>query len=138
MAEVEKKGIGKAKVGLVVSVILIVILSATNIWFYTSLQNQIDTPKPPQLIKINLEERDVRSGTPYLRVQCVVVNVGNDAVNNAKLHVILYQGSAIAKETDIILGSISGENWKSIDEKIYYTGSALTNWSVMPEWSATP
>jgi len=43
MIDVEKKEIGKAKVGLMVCVILVVILAVSNVWFYTNLQNQINT-----------------------------------------------------------------------------------------------
>ena len=143
----------KAKIGLGVSIGLIVILVGVGAWFYTDFQNQINTLNgqvsqlqtdksslqslaAPQLIKINLEETDVRSGTPYLRVRCVVVNVGSDTANNCKLHVILYQGSTIAKETDIILGSITGKNWTRVDQQVFYTGSALTDRSVTPTWTA--
>lgn len=52
MTEVEKKGIGKAKVGLVVSTVLIVILAITNVWSYTNLQNQINSLNDD---KINLQ-----------------------------------------------------------------------------------
>ena len=43
MTEVEKKGIGKAKVGLVVTAIFLVILVTSNVWSYTTLQNRINT-----------------------------------------------------------------------------------------------
>lgn len=33
----------RAKIGLVISVILIIVLAAANVWFYTIQQNQIDT-----------------------------------------------------------------------------------------------
>jgi len=38
--EVEKKGIKKAKVGLVICAFLVVMLVSSNVWFYTELQNQ--------------------------------------------------------------------------------------------------
>lgn len=44
--EVEKKGIGKPKIGLVVSGVLIVILAISSLWLYTridSLQSQVNT-----------------------------------------------------------------------------------------------
>ena len=105
-----------------------------------NLQNQINTLKAPNLIKINLEETDNRPWlqTPYLRVRCVVVNLGNNTAYNCKLHVILYQGSVIAKDTYIILGSIDGKNWITGTYDVQYSGSALTRWSVMPEWTANP
>lgn len=43
MTEVEKKGIGKAKVGLVISVVLVVILAISIFWLHTNLQNRINT-----------------------------------------------------------------------------------------------
>lgn len=46
MTEVEKEGIGKAKVGLMVYAVLVVILAISSVWLYTridSLQNQINT-----------------------------------------------------------------------------------------------
>lgn len=38
----KRSGIGKAKVGLVVFAVLIVVLAVSNVWFYVELQNQID------------------------------------------------------------------------------------------------
>ena len=46
MSEVEKKGIGKTKIGLLISGILIVILAFSSLWLYTrvdSLQRQVST-----------------------------------------------------------------------------------------------
>ena len=43
MTDVETKEIGKAKVGLMVCAILVVILAVSNVWFYTNLQNVIRT-----------------------------------------------------------------------------------------------
>jgi hypothetical protein len=43
MTDVENKEIGKAKVGLMVCAILVVILAVSNVWFYTNLQNVIRT-----------------------------------------------------------------------------------------------
>lgn len=45
VAEVEKKGFGKERVGLVTCGILVVILGISNVWSYTTLQNQIDALK---------------------------------------------------------------------------------------------
>lgn len=52
MAEVKRKGIGKAKIGLVICAILIVILAVSNVWSYTSSQNQINALNDD---KINLQ-----------------------------------------------------------------------------------
>lgn len=39
MTEVEKRGIGKAKVGLVVCAILVVILAISSVWLYTRIDS---------------------------------------------------------------------------------------------------
>jgi len=72
--------------------------------------------------------------TDYLHVTGSVINVGTNAAYNCKLHVILYQGQTVAKDTYINLGTIVGEGYVDVDEKVYYEGSALTNWSITPEW----
>ena len=104
---------------------------------YDKLSNDYQALKYSQVIKINLEETDVRpyNGTPYLHVRSIVVNFGNDNAIDCRLHVILYQGRVVAKETDIILGSISGRNWVAVDEKVYYIGGPLSNFSVTPTWT---
>ena len=43
MNEVKKKGIGKAKVSLLILTVLAVVLTISNLWVYTSLQRQINT-----------------------------------------------------------------------------------------------
>jgi len=46
MTEVEKKGIGKSKIGLLISGVLIVILAISSLWLFTevnSLQSQVST-----------------------------------------------------------------------------------------------
>ena len=66
----------------------------------------------------------------------IVVNVGSDTASDCKLHVVLYQGSVVANETDLSLGSISGGNWVAADENVYYAGSSLSSFSVMQTWTS--
>lgn len=105
-----------------------------------SLSSQITGLQSPNLIKINLGEEDNRTwlATPHLRVQAVIVNLGTNIAYRCKLHVILYQGTLVAVDTDIPLGSIAGREWVTMDEQVSYSGSALTSWSVIPEWEVTP
>lgn len=182
MTEAKKKGIGKAKAGLVVCAVLVVILAVSNVWSYTNLQNQVNqlhtdktnlesqldslnteywdlyanythenwwhhyyenqtlALKAPKLSVLSVYSGDVRpwSGTPYLHVYGEIWNVGSDTAYNCRLHVILYQGSVVAKDTYVNLGTIFGENKKSVDANIYYNGDALTNRSITPEWTTTP
>lgn len=106
-----------------------------------SLESQIDSLKAPKLIKVNLRADDNRPwlGTPYLHVYGYICNVGSNLAYNCKLNVIAYQsGGVVAIDTYINLGAISGESWTSIDSDIYYSGSALTSWTITPEWTAEP
>jgi chaperonin cofactor prefoldin len=105
----------------------------------TYLQNQIDTLKAPKLIKVNLRADDNRPwlGTPYLHVYGYICNVGTNWAYNCKLHVVAYQsGGVVAIDTYITLGTITGESWTSVDSSVYYSGSALTSWTITPEWTS--
>jgi len=46
-----------------------------------------------------------------------------------------YQGSVVAEDTEIVLGTIYGEGYVSVDENIYYSGEAITSVSATPNWS---
>jgi len=101
------------------------------------LQAEIERLKAPKLVLVNLKADDVRPwlGTPYLHIYGEICNVGENTAYDSKLHVVAYQESVVAIDTYITLGSIEGESWKSVDEKIYYTGSQLTMWIITPEWT---
>jgi len=107
----------------------------------TDLENRIDSLKAPKLIKVHLMSDDNRPwlGTPYLHVYGYVCNVGTNTAYSSKIHVIAYQsGGVVAIDTYIILGTIYGEIWGSVDSAIYYSGSALTGWSLTLEWTTSP
>ena len=97
-----------------------------------SLQTQIKDLESAKLILVNLYGTDTRPlfQTPYLHVQGEVVNVGTDYAFNCRLHVILYQGEVVAEDTHVNLGTIIGEDYTTVDSKIYYEGEALTDWSI--------
>jgi len=104
-----------------------------------SLQNQLADLQAPKLIKVNLKSDDNRPwlGTPYLHVYGEICNVGTNTAYNCKLHVVAYQsGGVVAIDTYILLGSISGQSWVSVDGSPTYSGGALTGWSVTPEWTS--
>jgi len=102
----------------------------------SDLQSQINTLKSSKLIKVNITTNDSRPflGTPYLQVSGEICNVGTNTAYNAKLHVILLQGTVIAIDKYILLGTIYGESYTVVDEKVYYNGSSLTGWQINPEW----
>ncbi len=99
-----------------------------------TLSNQLENVKAAKLVT-RLGSSDERPwlSDDYLHVYGSVINVGSYAATNSKLHVVLYQGQTVAKDTFIELGTISGESYTDIDQKIFYDGSALTSWSIVPE-----
>lgn len=104
----------------------------------TNLQSQIANLQAPNLIKVNLKADDNRPflGTPYLHVYGEICNVGTNTANNCRLHVVAYQsGGVVAINTDIVLGTIAGKAWVSVDGSPTYSGGSLTSWTVTPTWS---
>ncbi len=64
-----------------------------------------------------------------------VWNVGTDIARNCKLHVTLYRGSTVVKDTYVELGTIYPATFREVTNNIYYTGVALTNWTIIPEYT---
>jgi hypothetical protein len=60
-------------------------------------------------------------------------NVGTSTARNCRLHVTLYQGDAVAKDTYVELGNIDVGSYVDVASNVYYTGNALTNWTLTPE-----
>lgn len=89
------------------------------------------------MIKVDLKAEDNRPflQDAYVRVYGYVANTGTNTANNAKIHVIIYQGSTVAKDTTITLGSITGGSYVSVDQKVFYTGSAITSSQANLEWT---
>jgi hypothetical protein len=103
----------------------------------SELQSRLEALRVARLIMVNLKGEDVRPflGNPYLHVYGAVCNVGLEKAYNSRLHVTAYQADGVvAIDTYVILGDIEAGTWKNVDAKIYYTGSALANWTMKPEW----
>ena len=63
-----------------------------------------------------------------------VWNVGTSAAQNCTLHVILYIGVAVIKDTTVELGKIDAGSYALVSSKIDYPSrTALTNWTIIPE-----
>jgi septal ring factor EnvC (AmiA/AmiB activator) len=106
----------------------------------TNLQSQIADLQAPKLIKVNLKSDDNRPflGTYYLHVYGEVCNVGSNIAYNCKIHVTAYQsGGVVAIDTDIILGTIGGESWVSVDGSPTYSGTSLTSWTITLQWTSS-
>jgi hypothetical protein len=104
----------------------------------TELNETIKQLRTPKLVKVNFGASDEKPwlSADYLRIYGVVLNVGSDAARNCKLHVVLYQsGGVVAKDTYIDLGTINGEGWTNVNTNVYYEGSALTSWTITPQWT---
>jgi hypothetical protein len=94
--------------------------------------------KPAKLIKVDMKADDNRPlfGTANLHVYGYLCNVGGITATNVKIHVLAYQsGGVVAINTDIVLGSIAGEDWIKVDGSPTYGGSALSSWTLTPTWS---
>ena len=101
----------------------------------SALQNEVDSLKASKIVtRLGASDQKPWLATDYLSVSGSVWNVGTNAAYNCKLRVILYQGQTVAKDTYINLGTINGEAYVDVDEKVYYEGSALTDWNITPEW----
>jgi len=103
----------------------------------SQLQEEVERLEAPKLVLVNLKSDDVRpwSGTPYLHIYGEICNVGEKTAYDSKLHVVAYRDSNVTIDKYITLGSIEGGSWETVDEKIYYTGSSLGNWTITPEWT---
>ena len=102
----------------------------------SSLKDEVNNLKAAKLVTaLAVTDQRPAFGTPYFEISGTVWNVGTLTATNCRLHVVLYQeGSSIAKDTYISLITINSESYKNVFEQIYYTGSQITNWSLIPEW----
>lgn len=80
-------------------------------------------------MRYNYSGQDIR-----LYMTGEVWNVGTETAQNCSLHVILQQGDVVAADTYILLGNIAGGSFTDVARNIYYTGDALTNWTIIPEF----
>jgi hypothetical protein len=60
-------------------------------------------------------------------------NVGTSGARNCRLHVIIFQGAAVANDTYIDLGAIDAGTYVDVASNVYYAGDALTSWTLTPE-----
>ena len=101
----------------------------------TALQTQVASLSAPDLVtRLGLNDERPILQTPYFHVYGEVWNVGTNTATNCKLHIVLYQGAVVAEDTYVNLGVIYGRDYASVDSQIFYQGSALTNWTLSPEW----
>jgi hypothetical protein len=100
------------------------------------LLNQLKAPK----LVMDLGYEDVRpiSETPYIHIYCITINVGTNTAYNCRLHLVAYQHSITAVNTYITLDTIEGESWGHVDKKVYYSGVAITSYTIVPEWTVIP
>jgi hypothetical protein len=103
---------------------------------YDALEAERDLLKAPKLSTRSLHSTDERPelGTPRLHIHGEVWNVGNYVAYDCRLHVVAHQGAVKVIDTQIFVGTIFGENRKSIDDEIHYSGEALTSWNITASW----
>jgi hypothetical protein len=100
--------------------------------YITSLNTQLDNLERPNFVSVSLMSSDNRPWlqTPYLLVQGYLFNTGVNASTGTVLHVQAFQGSVLAFNTTVSLGTVYGRGSVYVNSQITYTGSALTSWRV--------
>ena len=103
---------------------------------YDALEAERDLLNAPKLSTLSLQSTDERPelGIPRLHIHGEVWNVGNLVAYDCSLSVVAYQGTVKAIDTQIFIGTIFGENRKTIDDEIHYSGDALTSWNITASW----
>ena len=102
---------------------------------YEALEDERDAFKEGKMNLLNLQSSDEWSlDAPYLRFYGEVWNVGTDGAYDCRIHVTAYQDAVKAIDSWIGLGTIPGENKKSLDVDIDYEGAPLTAWNVSAYW----
>lgn len=100
----------------------------------STIQGQVDALRAPKLVTaLAVVDQRPLFQTPYFEITGTVWNVGSETATNCRLHVIMYQGSTIAENTYITLSTINGESYRNVDEQIFYVGSQITDWEIIPE-----
>jgi predicted RNase H-like nuclease (RuvC/YqgF family) len=80
-------------------------------------------------LRYNYSGQDIR-----LYISGEVWNVGQIEAKNSRLHVTLYQGENVAKDTYISLGNLDPGSYVDVAQNIYYSGNALTEWKIISEF----
>ena len=108
----------------------------------TNLQSQLNLlsqEKVPAKLVTRVGGSDMRYNYSGQQIRIYITgevwNVGTEAAVNCSLHVTLYQGVTVAKDTYIELGTINGGSYTEVARNIYYTGDKLTNWTITPEFN---
>ena len=101
------------------------------------LTNKIEELETPRLAtSLSVEDKEV-----YLQITGEVWNLGHETAYRCKLHVILYEGDIVAKDTYVHLGDnvgmIAEQRYDSVDAKVYYEGAQVTDWEITPEIGVT-
>jgi hypothetical protein len=106
------------------------------------LQSRVTVLEAPQIIGVDLKAEDRRPpewAEPQLHVDGYVFNAGLEWAYHVRLHVVAYQaGGALAVDYYMQRGNLWGRWWIDVNEDIPYVGEALSNWTLTPEWTATP
>jgi hypothetical protein len=107
-----------------------------------TLQNQLSSPnsQAARIINVGLGAADnPYASQPYLHVSGYVCNVGTETAYNVKLHVTANQGSVVAIDQYLNIGTIGKQDSKEVNNNFYYSGPALTqnSWTMTPEWTTS-
>jgi len=133
MMKVEKKGIGKAKVGLLIPGILVVMLAVSNVWSYTTLSNEKDTLQS----HVNTFQSQINSlNTTHLDY------VLTHNHSNSEYDTLQSQVSMLKNENLILQAQIAGMNEtltlfeRQTREVFYFRIFSLYNYKTEEYWYA--
>ena len=102
----------------------------------TNLQDKINLLETPRIVtRLGVRDCNWDSSSMRLYIAGEDWNAGAGPANNCSLHVVLYQGKSVAVDTRIDLGTLDSGSETDIAENIHYRGAALSNWSIVPEFS---
>ena len=116
MTEV-KKGIGKTKVGLIISVVLVGILAVSNVWFFMRVEDLQDRIYALETDKNNLQSQvnSLQTDKSTLEGQVVSLQVQINALKASQLHLVNYEATVY----DVWLGT----DYVTVKGTIFNSGS---------------
>ena len=101
------------------------------------IQDQIIQLEQPRLVtRLGVRDCNWDYSSMRLYIQGEVWNAGAVTAEHCSLHVTLYRGSSVAEDKYVQLGLIASGSYIDISENVHYSGSALTNWTIIPEYDS--
>ena len=98
----------------------------------------------PRLVTVGVETEDEWYILPYeppstFRIHGYVTNVGVYTAYNPKIHIVAYKLEEVKVVDDYVtLDVLSSGSWTTFDSTYVYNGGPIAQWTITPEWTASP